>query len=394
MAFLALWDWRSCCFFAGPTGGWSAGPLFGMFAVCAAIVTNPLNIVSGIILHSTLIAQLCRDYYFLIGLSAAAAPLAAIGIDRFLARAEEPSSEKWRTVAALLSIGGLAVFSGWVLHTWLRSDFAPGWAGARGVVTLTLLFIGGLWLLRNQRGLVGCALAAALLLAIGIDYKVHGTSKRFNGTLDHGWRTDFMPGMNGDTLRELQENSVYRIALDQTGPIPTDLRHFGLTTPQGFDPFLTTAYSAFIRTTARFLTNWELAIDPYNERGIQTLGLGYFISAEQGPQFPALRSNPRLRLVEPNDSYYKVFEVIDKHPPYGVEGGDATIEPVRWEPERREFNVRVSAPAAPTKFYLSEQWNPGWSARLAGQPIAIERWNTAFQAIAIPVGRTSRRFSI
>ena len=220
-------------FFRRRTGEWSAGPLVGMFAVCAVIVTNPLNIVSGIIRHSSLIAQLCRDYYFLIGLSAAAAPLAAIGIDRFLARGRKASTRVLQIVVAMALIACLAVFSGWVLHTWMRSDFAPGWAGARGVVVLTLLFFGGLWVLRNQKGLVGCALAAALLLAIGIDYKVHGTSKRFNGTLDHGWRTDYMPGMNVETFRELKKNSVYRIALDQTGPVPTDLRHFGLASAAG-----------------------------------------------------------------------------------------------------------------------------------------------------------------
>jgi hypothetical protein len=284
---------------------------------------------------------------------------------------------------SMLVIACLAAFSARLLYVWSKSDFPIGWAGSWDVAILMLLFIAGVCLLRNQRGSMEIALATALLFAIGVDYKVHGTSKRFNGTLDHGWRTDYMPGMNADTFRELQANSIYRIALDQTGPLPADLRHFGLTTPQGFDPFLTTAYSAFMKTAGRFLTNWDIEIDSRNESGIHALGVGYFISAEQGPQFPALRSNPRLRFVPPNDSYYKVFEVIDKHPPYGVEGADATIERVRWEPERREFTLGISAPA---KFYLSEQWNPGWSARLDGQPIAIERWNTAFQAIAIPAG--------
>ncbi len=284
---------------------------------------------------------------------------------------------------ALILIACLAAFSARLLYIWSNSDFAPGWTGAWDVGILALLFVAGLWVLRNRRGPIGIALAAVLLLAVGIDYKVHGTSRRFDGTLDHGWRTDWMPGMNGDIYRELQANSVYRIAVDQTGPLPADLRHFGLTTPQGFDPFLTTAYSRFIKTTARFLTNWDLAIDPGNERGIHTLGIGYFITAEQGPQFSALKTNPQLRLLQPDDSFYKVFEVIDKRPPYGMEGGEATIGRTRWEPERREFTVRTSAVG---KFYLSEQWNPGWSARVDGNPAPIERWNGAFQSIAIQPG--------
>src|ERR1022692_2720857 len=63
---------------------------------------------------------------------------------------------------------------------WMTSDFSPGWAGAWDVGILALLFVTGLWLLRTQNGLMGMALAAVLLLTIGIDYKVHGTWKRFN----------------------------------------------------------------------------------------------------------------------------------------------------------------------------------------------------------------------
>jgi hypothetical protein len=366
-----------------PAGAWSAVPLAGMFTICAVIVTNPLNLVSSLVVRSTLIGQLCRDHYFLAGLTAAGAPLAAMGIDRFLKREGKSSPKTFLPKIALALIACLAAFSAQLVYIWSTSDFAPGWAGAWDVGILALLFVAALWLLRNRRGPIGIALAAVLLLTIGIDYKVHGTWKRFNGTLDHGWRTDWMPGMNGDTYRELQANSVYRISVDQTGPLPADLRHFGLTTPQGWDPFLTTAYSKFIKTTGRFITNWDLEIDPTNERGLHTLGIGYFITAEQRPQFAALQANPKFRLLQPNDSYYKVFELIDKRPPYGFELGDATIERTRWEPERREFTVRTSAAG---KFYLSEQWNPGWSARLDGRPVLIQRWNGAFQSISLQPG--------
>lgn len=374
-------------FLRKPARAWSAAPLTGMFAICAVIVTNPLNMVADIVVRSTLIGQVCRDYYFLAGLSAAAAPLAAIGIDRFLAREAKWSPGASSSKVALALSACLAAFAARLLYIWSTSDFAPGWSGAWDVAILTLLFFAGLWLLRNQSGPLRILLASVLLVTMGIDYKVHGTSKRFNGTLDHGWRMDWMPGMNVDTFRELQANSVYRIAVDETGPLPADLRHFGLTTPQGWDPFLTTSYSQFIKSTGRFVTNWILAIDPENKRGLHELGVGYFITSEEGPQFPELKTNPRLRLLQPDDSYYKVFEVIDRRPPYGVDGGEATdnstIERTRWEPERRDFVVRTSTAG---KFYLSEQWNPGWSARLDGAPAPIERWNSAFQSIQIQPG--------
>ena len=125
-------------------------------------------------------------------------------------------------------------------------------------------------------------------------------------------------------------------------------------------------------------------VDPANDRGLRSLGIGYFISSEQGPQFAALNSNPKLRRLAPDDSYYKVFAVIDPHPPYGVEDAAADVARVLWEPEHRSFTVKA---AAAGKFYLSEQWNPGWSALIDGQPTRIERGNNAFQAIKIPAGQ-------
>jgi Bacterial membrane protein YfhO len=366
-------------FFRRPTGSWSAAPLMGMLAVCSVLAVNPFYVVSTVVLRSTLFGQLCRDYYFLAGFTAAAAPLAAIGIDRFLARTGR--SSRLLSVAVMI---GLAIYSVRLLRTWRSSDFASGWSGATDVALLAALFFAGLFLLRAQRGVVGTALAAALLLAAAVDYKVHGTPKRFNGTLQHALPTDSMLGMNGDTYRELQANSIYRVALDQTGPLPADLRHYGLTTPQGFDPFLTTAYRDYLKSAGTFLSNWDYALDPANEQGIRTLGVGYFVSSEQGPQFAALNSNPKLRRLLPDDSFYKVFAVIDPRPPYGVEGEAANIERLDWKPEHRAF--RVSAAAA-TKFYLSEQWNSGWSGLLDGKPINIERWNGAFQAMRIPAGR-------
>lgn len=369
--------------FRRPAKEWSAIPLVGMFMVCAVIVTDPFGIVSYLVLRSTLLGQVCRAYYFLTGLVAAAAPLAAIGIDRFLAKKSGSTTGSFPVLAAM-TIAGLAAFSGRLLYVWTKSDFAPGWAGAWDVAILTILFAAGLWLLRDRKGPLGIALAGMLLVTAGVDYKVHGTNKRFNATPDHSWRTDWMPGMNSDVYRTLQANSVYRLALDQTGPLAADMRHFGLTTPEGFDPFLTTAFHKYIETAGRFLTNWIFEVDPDNASGLHTLGIGYFVTSTLGPQYPALKANPKLRLLQPDDSFYKVYEVIDKQPPYGVEGQrDAKIERTRWEPEHREFTVTAPNPG---KFYLSEQWNPGWSAKLDGKPVPIERWNGAFQSIPIQAG--------
>ncbi len=370
-------------------GAWSAAPLVGMFCVCAVFVTNPFDLVSRAVLHSTLIAQICRSYYFLAGLTAAAAPLAAIGIDRLFARLSEVSlqgkSGSWRQsrAAAFLVLALLIVHSARLLYIWRFLDFAPGWAGAWDVGFLAMEFLAGLWLLCGQSRRLRVALSVALLLTIGVDYKVHGTSKRMNSSPDAGVRTDSLPGMNAAVMRQLEADSVYRFSLDQTAPQAVDFRHFSFTTPQGFDPFLTGAYSQFIKTTGTFRSNWDLAIDPNNLQGMQTLGIGYFISSEQGPQIGDLRASSHLRLMQPDDSFYKVFEVIEKRPPYGVDGADATIERTRWEPEHRAFVVNAKRDG---KFYLSEQWHPGWRARVDGRGVPIERWKGAFQAVPLEAG--------
>ena len=98
--------------------------------------------------------------------------------------------------------------------------------------------------------------------------------------------------------------------------------------------------------------------------------------------WPGLQRSSVLYFV--SHSYYKVFAVIDPHPPYGLEDATADIARVLWEPEHRSFTVKAAASAT---FYLSEQWNPGWSAFIDGQPARIERWNGAFQAIQLPAGQ-------
>ena len=49
-------------------------------------------------------------------------------------------------------------------------------------------------------------------------------------------------GMPPDVYQQLRAHSEYRIVFDADLPsIPQNFRHLGLMTPQGFDPFLTTA---------------------------------------------------------------------------------------------------------------------------------------------------------
>ena len=355
-------------------GAWSAAPLVGVFALMRCLRHESIR---SCIARRVAFDIDCADLPQLLFSGWTDSRCRSVGgdRDRSISRASARSvssqgksgSLRWSKVATFVVLALLILHSGRLLYEWRFLDFAPGWLGAWNVGFLAVLFLAGLWLLcmRLSHGRCASALCVVLLLTIGVDYKVHGTSKRMNSSPDAGVRTDSLPGMNASVMRQLEADSVYRFSLDQTGPQAVDLRHFGFTTPQGFDPFLTAAYSRFIKTTGTFLTNWDLAIDPSNLQGIQTLGIGYFISSEQGPQIADLRASSHLRLMQPDDSFYKVFAVIEKRPPYGVDNADASVERTRWEPEHRAFVVDAKRSG---KFYLSEQWHPGWRARVDGRP--------------------------
>jgi hypothetical protein len=253
-----------------------------------------------------------------------------------------------------------------------------------------ILFALGLAVLRNQTGRPRATLAAVLLLAVGVDYKAHGTRKRFNASIqDPSYRPGEFPHLDAAVYRQLHENNVYRVAVEPTSPFPQTLRHFGLVTPQGFDPFLTGAYKLLTRTLGTFRSNWEFDLSPSRSDGLDTLGVRFFLTTEQGPSFRELSVSPRFRLIGPATSYFKAFERIEAKPPYGWarDGTDIGVRRSRWEPERREFMVRTDTGGA---FYLAEQWNPGWSAQIDGVPAPVERWpgqaEAAFQSVTVPAG--------
>ena len=54
-----------------------------------------------------------------------------------------------------------------------------------------------------------------------------------------------------------------------------------------------------------------------------------------------------------------------------------------YEPER--VVATVSAPSAGW-LLLSDAWYPGWEARMDGRPVAVERANILFRAVAVPAG--------
>jgi hypothetical protein len=359
-------------------------PALTVLVACLVMATNPFDLVWNIIRRSDLLAQICRDWYFLAGLTLAAAPLAAFGLDHLLRQRRRPVP-RW---AVLIIISLLAAWSVRQMLVWfpLGSDFASGWRSAVEPAITLALFSLAIFILPAQRGALRTALVTALLLTVGVDYKVFGTSKWFDagegtGRRDFGW----LPGVDDSVYLQLRGDAEHRIALDLNALSPLELRHYGLTTPQGFDPLLTTQYQKLMATTEHVRSNIDIDIDPVNEPALGLLGVRYFITSEDQPRYARLSKDPNFRLVQPATSFFKAFEFSKARLAYGwVAGaGDLQVHRVRWEPEAREFVVRSETGG---RFALSEEFYTGWQATIDGSPAAIERWSEAFQAVQVPPG--------
>jgi hypothetical protein len=368
-----------------------AGPLLGVGGAALVVVLNPFGIVEWVVLRSPFLSQTVRDWCFLAGITPAAAGLAAIGWDSVLDR-RSASPRPW---LAWLAIAGLAGWSGRLLWIWFhrRLDFGSGAAALVEPAAMLGLVVFAAMALGRSRGRLHATLIAALLLTVGVDYKVFGTSKRFNA-----WRGPSVPSVTGDAIREMDDISYAllrvhrenRVALDPTTS-PQNLRFNGMRTPQGFDPLLPAQMKRAIERLVLFRSNWMFDIDPGNEEALRLFGIRYVVLSEANPLYKKALDCAHLRLREPATHFYKVFEYTGAVPPDRWEspGADRSADRVWWSPERREYRVRSVSGGW---FTSGEQYYPGWTARLDGQPIAIERRAGMLQAVVVPPGEHRLEF--
>jgi len=366
-------------------------PALAMAVATLVAVTNPFDLVWTVVQHSTWLSQVARDWYFLAGLTLAAAALTAAALDDFLRKRAAAPVPTWLCWVAVSLLAGWSARQLWI---WPPGGpvFSSGWRGAFEPAVMLVLFSLALWLWRDERGARRVVLGAALLLAVGVDYKVFGTSRLFNsepGDKDRLSGAELLPGLDSQVLREMRAHSEYRVAVDSTGPQPEEFRHLGLTTPQGFDPLLPVQYKQVVEPAARFSEARQFTIDPGREEMLRLLAVRYIISTElpRGPAYDSLLANPNFRVLQPATSYYKVFEYTRAQLPYRWEieqnMDPRTIQRLRWDPEHRSFLVRSQTGG---RFVLVEQHYPGWRVRVDGLPAALERWKGAFQAVEVGPG--------
>jgi hypothetical protein len=356
-------------------------PLLALLLVSLLFLVNPTGFL-GWAIEQTPLAQVIVDWDFLAGVSAALAALAAFGIDYGL-RPRPGKAPSWIVGAAVASALAWSVR---LLIIWNGPGAAWGAKSAWDAIGGTVLCAALIYLYSRAERSLGWAVASMLILLAAADYKAFGTSKQFNGNPQKYFVSYIgatYPAMNAATFAVLQQHREYRWALLDFGPDPVKLRHFGFSTPQGFDPNLPAQYKNLIENSidplGRFETNRMLVLNPDHVSTLRLLGVGYVIGAEQSPGYAQFLKNPDFRLMQPDDSYYKVFELIDPQPPFGWEdraGGSASV--TEWQPERR--GLRITSPGGGV-FRLSEQFYPGWSARLDGAPVEIEQCHQAFQCV-------------
>jgi hypothetical protein len=348
------------------------------------MAVNPNNAVGAAIQHWSLLPDILRAWYFLAGVTVAFAALTAYALDHFLAgKSRTPS---WLTP---FSLAIMALWAGYEMFRWKTQSLAAGWRSGLALLVTLAIFGAGMYAVRAEQGRRRFWLSAALVVFVGADYKAFGTSKRFDaGSGDaQRWSSTSFPGMGNDVYGQLRANTGYRILVDNdTGPLPSDFRHIGLITPQGFDPFLTTPFRKVAETYGHFRTDRLFEVDPENYEALRLFGVKYVISSEYSKAYPKLKDNPHYRLLGSMPTFYKVYEYLEAQPPYSWEG---QIQRSAWQPEDRTFQVRSEAGG---QLALHEEFFPGWTATIDGKSVAVESWMGAFQAVEVPPGEHTVEF--
>jgi hypothetical protein len=367
-----------------------AATALGVAGVCYLIIENPQAKLEQIVNSLPVLPDVLRSYNLLIGFALPGALLAAAAVDDFLARpAKRAPGKRWQFVwmtAALL-------WSVYLVCLWPRGtpDFMTGVRSALYPLVLLVLMGIGLALYRSSGSR---AVATVLLISLFIDYKAFGTNRRFSaisGNGDEYFRGDArvggpsLRGLHDQVYQYLLKHPTYRIALVE-GPHATDFRFYRLTTPQGFDPFLSQQYKDKVETFLKFSSNRLFDVDPRDEQFLKQFGVGFVMIRESNEMAAALRAHPRFRLLQPSETFFQVYQYLDAQPAWRF-GEPAEV--MRWTPERREFRVNATANH---QFMLIEQFWPGWKAYADGRRLTIERCQGTFQCATVPAGTRNVQF--
>src|SRR5260370_38125474 len=201
--------------------------------------------------------------------------VAANGIDAFL------QSDKSSMRLASLRPRALSFATATFLVVWsvcrrsIGTHPVAGWRSILETGVMLMLFAAGLFVVR--RGALW--MSVLLCAAVGVDYKVCGTSRPFSampGDVEPYYPRRMFRGLDPHAYDVLREHRQYRLAVDRIHP--TDLRRYGLASPQGFDPLLPRQFKALIEQYKPFRTNRLFDIQPGDKALVRLLGGRYFLT--------------------------------------------------------------------------------------------------------------------
>jgi len=378
-AIFALgWAAVACLCRRGGAGGYAQPVATALF--CLLFAANPGFLMYRLLAHFPVMEKTLQSYNFYEGIAAMAALVTALAMNDYLSRAPSRKLGPWAVAVPAAAL--VACCAREIRDFPHGGKFAVGIGSLIETAAMALAFALALWVLRRQSGAARAGLAALLVLSAGVDYKTRGTGRRFN-TVDVGKGPSDQPGgiegMNSAASRALWQNRHFRVALDDGGgPYSTDLRRWGLATPQGFDPLLPLDYRRAVERWTTFATNRTWFPDAKKPEMLRYFGIRYFITHEGVANDPFMARSPDYRMVAVDDSFYRVYEYLRAQAPFGWEDGKGEARPAAWLPERREFRVRSERGG---RFCFAERFYPGWRATVDGRAAPIERWNGVFQSI-------------
>jgi hypothetical protein len=365
-------------------------------AICLAAVfflSNPPGALVRFVEQFPTADGVLSTFHFYGGVTPMVALIAALGLNAFLAISrKEPLSP--------VAVWGVAaVASVWTIYQlvlWRRGgQFPTGTGTIESTAVALAIFSAALWVFRGATGRTRVWMGALLLLTAVADYKVYGAGRWFNavpGDVDKEHVRHGIRGLNQEVYEVLLANRTYRVFLDEgAAPQPTDLRFWGLTTPQGFDPFLPIPYRDTVQRYIPFRTNRTFFPDLHRPELFHAFGVRYVFTHEGSGMEPFMaKSSDFRRILGPDESFYRVYELVGATAPYRWADGKGEARVTEWTPERRDLEVKSDQGG---RFELVEQFYPGWRATVDGRPTAIERRDGAFQAILVPAGAHRVSFS-
>ena len=360
-------------------------PVTGL-AIAFLLANPPLYLIHTVERFKALDCTI-QSFNFYSAVAAMASLITAISVNDFLHCSRKERISFWTLFGTATALSLWSLHQLWILWTG-GGVFATGTRSLIQTLLALVFFSCGLWCIKHSVARNRIVLTVILLLATAIDYKVYGSGRWFNaisGSLDTDTSAYGIAGLDDTAYRAMLTNRQYReVTDDLAGPHPVQYRLFGLTTPEGFDPFLPVQYKKTIEHWVPFRTNRLFYTDVLNDEMLQALGVRYVLVRKGVEHDPVLATDPRFRLIGRKDIFCHVYEYLAARPPYHWnQDQDGTANVITWIPERREFLAHSDRGG---RFVLVEQFFPGWRVMVDGHSAEIERWGGAFQAVRLTAG--------